>query len=193
MQYNQSGSEINQSNRIIGVVGNRWSNTIPVHRPFSLTDPGISFPYKKDETVPFNIALTLALVIPAFVMVLVVLIRIPGPTVARNAPRSAVWRYKLWEWNAAWLGLALAFASSYATAKGLKLLAGKPRPDLLDRCDPDVSNIAKYAVGGLGMELPGAPILVSSEICRRQSKTLTSDGFTSFPSDHSSCMYISSH
>lgn len=121
-------------------------------------------------------------------MVLVVLIRIPGSTVARNAPRSAVWRYKLWEWNAAWLGLALAFASSYATAKGLKLLAGKPRPDLLDRCDPDVLNIAKYAVGGLGLQLPGAPILVTWEICQHKSKSLVIDGFTSFPSDHASCM-----
>lgn len=120
-------------------------------------------------------------------MVLVVLIWIPGSTVGSNTPRSIVWRYKIWEWNAAWLGLALAFAASYTTAKGLKLLYGKPRPDLLARCEPDVSNIAAYAVGGLGLELPGAPILVSWEICQKKSRSLLVTGFTSFPSDHSSC------
>ena len=120
-------------------------------------------------------------------MVLVVSIRIPGSTVGRNTPRSVVWRHKIWECNAAWLGLALAFAASYTTAKGLKLLYGKPRPDLLARCKPDVSNIAAYAVGGRGLELPGAPILVSLEICQNRSKSLTVTGFTSFPSDHSSC------
>lgn len=125
-------------------------------------------------------------------MALVILVRIPGSTVVRNTPKSIVWKYKLWELNAAWLGLALAFAASFATAKGLKILAGKPRPDLLDRCDPDVSHIAKYAVGGLGMKLPGAPIMVSWEICKRKmKKSLYSDGFTSFPSDHSACMCLS--
>lgn len=157
--------------------------------PFSLTDPSISYPETKHEKVPFEVALALALIIPALVIALVTILRIPGHTVHKDTPRSVLWRYKLWEINAGWLGIALAVSSAYAAAKGLKLLFGKPRPDLLARCDPDLENVATYVVGGLGRELPGAPVLVTSEICRNRSHGLTKTGFVSFPSDHASLSF----
>lgn len=158
----------------------------PNHRPFSLTDHNISYPLMKHETIPFNVMAVVALIVPAAIIVLVTLVRIPGPTVDRNTPRSITWRYKIWEWNAGWLGLAVAVAGAHAAAKGLKTLYGKPRPDLLARCHPDLSNIAAYAVGGLGQKLKGAPVMVTWEICQNKSKELKITGFTSFPSDHSS-------
>jgi membrane-associated phospholipid phosphatase len=73
--------------------------------------------------------------------------------------------------------------------EGLKDLYGQPRPDMLSRCDPDLSDIARYAVGGLGQRLEGAPTLVSWEICRNKADMLKYDGFASFPSGHSSCKF----
>lgn len=176
--------------RIIAAIGYTWSNQTPIHRPFSLTDPNISYPETKHEKVPFELALALALILPALIIALVIVLRIPGQTLHKDTPRSIVWRYKLWEINAGWLGIALAVASAYATAKGLKLLFGKPRPDLLARCDPDLENVAAYVVSGLGEVLPGAPVLVASEICRNKSHGLTKTGFVSFPSDHASCEFL---
>lgn len=137
-----------------------------------------------------SVAVIIALVVPAVIIALVVLVRVPGSTVTRHASRSVVWRYKLWECNAGWLGLALAVAAAYTTSKGLKILYGKPRPDVLARCHPDLSNIAAYAVGGLGQKLPGAPIMVSWEICQNKAKDLAMTGFASFPSDHSARMSL---
>lgn len=54
-----------------------------------------------------------------------------------------------------------------------------------------MENVAAYVVGGLGQELPGAPVLVTSEICRNRSHGLTKTGFVSFPSDHASCGFFS--
>ena len=76
--------------------------------------------------------------------------------------------------------------------EGLKDLYGKPRPDMLSRCNPDLSDIAAHVVGGLGQELPGAPILVSWTICQNTSRSLSRDGFVSFPSGHASCKYYMS-
>lgn len=92
------------------------------------------------------------------------------------------------------MGLALAVASAWAATQGLKVLVGKPRPDLLARCDPDLSRIAEFTVGGLGERVRGAATLVSWEICRDRSNSLRIDGFASFPSGHSSCTsYTWSH
>lgn len=127
------------------------------------------------------------LVAPAVIILLVTLIFIPGRTVNKNTPRSLIWKRKLWEWNAGWMGLGVSLAGVYVATQGLKDLYGKPRPDLLDRCDPDLSNIAAYAVSGLGERLMGAPTLVTWEICQNKSDMLRVDGFASFPSGHSSC------
>ncbi|KAL9108857.1 MAG: hypothetical protein Q9227_006388 [Pyrenula ochraceoflavens] len=70
----------------------------------------------------------------------------------------------------------------------MKDIYGKPRPDLLDRCDPDLQKLASFQVGGLGQKLANAPILVTSGICR-DPHNLIDDGFASFPSGHSSASW----
>ena len=75
---------------------------------------------------------------------------------------------------------------SFFFTQGMKNLFGKPRPDLLSRCNPDYQNQAQYAVGGLSQVLEGVN-LVSSTICRQPDKGKLDDGFSSFPSGHSSC------
>ncbi|KAL9024822.1 MAG: hypothetical protein Q9196_006229, partial [Gyalolechia fulgens] len=65
----------------------------------------------------------------------------------------------------------------------MKNLFGKPRPDLLSRCDPDIENQARYALGGYPGVLNGF-YLVSSTICKTRDQDLLNDGFSSFPSGH---------
>ena len=107
-----------------------------------------------------------------------------------ETPKTLIWRRKLWEWNTAWLGLGLALASALCLTDGMKNLFGKPRPDLLSRCIPDVANLEKYVVGGYGGKVPEGMVLVSWEICTQTDLSILKDGFVSFPSGHSSCMNL---
>lgn len=65
----------------------------------------------------------------------------------------------------------------------MKNLFGRPRPDLLSRCNPDWEHQADYALGGYPQVLNGF-YLVSSTICRQKDKSKLNDGFSSFPSGH---------
>ncbi|KAL8715228.1 MAG: hypothetical protein Q9220_001186 [cf. Caloplaca sp. 1 TL-2023] len=162
-----------------------WKIT-PNHRPFTLTDPSISFPYVADEKISTTTLFLLSLVFPAIAILLVTVIFIPLPsTVPSSTTRSALWRRKLWEWNTAWLGLGLSLALSFLLTQGMKSMFGKPRPDLLSRCDPDYENQADYAIGGFPQVLNGM-YLVSATICQQPNKGMLDDGFSSFPSGHSS-------
>ncbi|KAJ5433610.1 uncharacterized protein N7458_012766 [Penicillium daleae] len=178
---------------IIGValIGYGFYKQDPNQRPFSLTDPDISFPFTEHETVSTATLVLVSVLAPAVIIILGAALLIPG-TAAVGGPtvsRSQLLRRKFWEWNAGWMGLALALAGAWMATQGLKTLMGKPRPDLLARCNPDVKKIAEYAVGGLGERLAGAPVLVDWKICREQGYNLRVDGFSSFPSGHSSLSF----
>ncbi|KAJ5152580.1 uncharacterized protein N7482_009058, partial [Penicillium canariense] len=176
---------------IVGValIGYGFYKLDPNQHPFSLTDPTISFPYTEHETVTNETLVLVGLFAPAIIILIGTLLLISGTaTVAgTKSSKSQLLRRTLWEWNVGWMGLALALAGAWMSTQGLKTLLGKPRPDLLARCDPDVSTIAQHVVGGLGERPEGAPVLVDWGICRDQSYNLRVDGFASFPSGHSSC------
>jgi membrane-associated phospholipid phosphatase len=152
-------------------------------RPFSLADPSISFPFETHTKVPTPALVAIAFVVPAIIVPLVCLFCVPGPTAA-HSPRALRWRRKLWEWNTGWLGLALAVCSAYLLTNGMKNLFGKPRPDLISRCKPDLGRLKENVVGGLGLENDRAALLVAHTICRDQK--MIRDGFRSFPSGHAS-------
>ena len=95
---------------------------------------------------------------------------------------------KLWEWNTAWMGLGLALATTFLFTEGLKDVIGKPRPDLLSRCNLDPATVQQYALGGEGNQLPLWNLLLSSTACRQPDTAKLDDGFASFPTGHSSCM-----
>ena len=84
------------------------------------------------------------------------------------------------------MGLGVSLAGAFMVTEGLKDLVGKPRPDFLSRCDPDLSLISQYAVSGLGALVDNAPVMVDYRICRNQSSFVTNDGFAAWPSGHSS-------
>ena len=67
----------------------------------------------------------------------------------------------------------------------MKNMIGKPRPDLLARCEPDFQNASQYRIGGFAGEM-GPSVLYSSAICQQTDKAKLDDGFRSYPSGHSS-------
>lgn len=132
-----------------------------------------------------------SLVAPAVIIFLVSVIFVPGPTIQKDTPRSRTFRIKLWEWNTGWMGLALALASAFFLTESVKNLTGKPRPDFLIRCDPDLSSesLALHTVGGVGQRIFNGLVMVSSAVCRQKNKDILDDGFKSFFSGHASCSY----
>ena len=88
-------------------------------RPFSLQDPSISYPYRED-TVSVSVLIIVVLVAPGIITALISLLVVPGPTATKSTSKALIWRRKIWEWNAAWMGLALSLASAVCVTEGLK-------------------------------------------------------------------------
>ncbi|KIW23358.1 uncharacterized protein PV07_11565 [Cladophialophora immunda] len=155
------------------------------HRPFSLTDAAIAYPNKPD-IVSIPVVFVVALLAPAGIIAVV---NFGGLAFKSNPNRTGKdgWRKVVWEVHVGWLGLCAALATTLFVTAGLKDMVGKPRPNLLARCAPDLSSISQYIVGGFGNSLNSeAESLVSSGICRQSDKRLLDDGFAAFPSGHSS-------
>lgn len=157
----------------------------PRRRPFSLLDLDISYPLTPDSISTATLVLT-ALLAPAIIILLIVLILVPGARTRRSLSRSQIIRRKLWELEKGLAGLALAVAVALFITQGLKNLFGKPRPHLLAVCRPDLAGIAAHAVGGYGQDISPRWVLVDSSICQETDRALLNDGFRSFPSGHAS-------
>ena len=143
-----------------------------------------SFPFTEHETVS-SLSLFLSSVAgPVVVVAIVALVFVPGSTVPPGTPKSLIWKRKLWELHTGWLGLALALAGQWVIISGMKNLFGKPRPDLLARCQPDLENVARYVVGGIA-NITSNGQLVSAAICTQTDRGKLDDGFRSYPSGHS--------
>lgn len=170
---------------IFAAVGYVVGNITPNKRPFSLDNPDISFPYKGYDTVSLGVAFVVSVVAPAAIIVAISLLLVPASGLPKNihSPRYNVWRRKLWEWHAGWLGLALSVVLAFFFTSGMKNLFGKPRPNLLSRCQPDLANFAQYVVSNATKSGDG---LVSASICSNKDKSVIDEGFRSFPSGHSS-------
>lgn len=150
-----------------------------------MANDDIAYPFQTKETISTGVLFAVALIIPALIIFLVAFLLVPGPTVPKSTPRSLIWQRKLWEWFAGWTGLALSCATAWIITNGMKNLFGHWRPDLLSRCNPDVANIANYAVGGYPNSAEGS-YLVSWQICQSTDRSTLDDGFRSFPSGHAS-------
>ncbi|KKY19003.1 putative pap2 domain containing protein [Diplodia seriata] len=170
----------------IAAVGAGWNDITPYHRPFSVLDLSISFPYTDPETIPTWLLVVVALVVPAVTVFFVSLIFVPGPTANPSTPKTLIWRRKFWEWNTGWMGLGLSLATAFMLTQGSKLLFGKPRPDLLARCKPDLSRLQSATTGGYGQDISPRWVLVTSDICAQTDMDILNDGFKSFPSGHAS-------
>ncbi|KAL7930881.1 acid phosphatase/Vanadium-dependent haloperoxidase [Trichoderma chlorosporum] len=173
---------------VVTGVGYVLGVSTPNKRPFSLVNPDISFPFTEHETVPDWLLFVLSSGVPAVIIILVSLIFVPGPTVPKNTPASLIWKRKLWELHIGLLGLLMSVGCGFFFVSGIKNLCGKPRPDLLARCLPDLENASKYLIGGFqGESTLGNSIgqLYSADICQQTDKAKLNDGFRSYPSGHS--------
>ena len=86
------------------------------------------------------------------------------------------------------MGLALSCAVTTLFTNALKLLVGRPRPDLLSRCDPNLSEISSHVLGGIRDQISEGT-LVSWTICLQTNHGILKDAFQSFPSGHASCKW----
>ncbi|KAK5115938.1 hypothetical protein LTR62_000394 [Meristemomyces frigidus] len=171
----------------IAAIGGGLNFVSPTHRPFSLLDLSISYPLITESISTLTLVLV-SLIAPAIIVLLVVGLFVPGRAFTRNSKlsRKEVLRLKLWEWEKGWAGLALSVAIAFFITQGMKNLFGKPRPDFLSRCAPDLANVAAHVVGGYGQDVSSRWTLVNSGICTQGDKAVLDDGFRSFPSGHSS-------
>jgi membrane-associated phospholipid phosphatase len=173
------------TNSAIVAVAGGISFITPYHRPFSLIDLAISYPYVESDEISTALLVVLALILPAIVIAIVTALFVPA--FSRSSIRDQkYWKRKLWEFNAGWMGLGLSFALAFFITTGIKNLIGKPRPDLLARCQPDLNDVAAHVVGGYGQDISQRWTLVSSSICTTTDKKRLDEGFRSFLSGHSS-------
>ncbi|GAC99833.1 hypothetical protein PHSY_007436 [Pseudozyma hubeiensis SY62] len=139
------------------------NNVHGFRREFSLTDTSIQHTYAVHERVPTWLLGVLAILVPA------IIIAVFSLAVSRS----------VWDLHNGLLGFVLANALTVTITTLVKVTVGRPRPDLIDRCQPAAgsSNAVPYG-------------LVTDIICTVgvNDKTLR-DGFRSFPSGHASTSF----
>ena len=175
----------------LGIAG-ALQSVEPIKRDFSVTNSAISYPFR-ENTISVPVLFIVAVVVPLIIIAVVSLLFVRLPASERDSTSSnssPLWRRRLWELHAGWLGLALSVTLSLLLTQSMKNMFGKHRPDFLARCNPDVSNISQYTVGGFTSEgLEGTSVLVNWQICISKDGSGVGhsefiDGFRSFPSGH---------
>lgn len=156
----------------------------PYHQHFSLEDKSLQYPYAVHERVPIWAAVCCSIAAPAVVIVIITLFLDGIFSHSKHLAPIGSWRIgrytlkeRLWQLNCGILGLILAQSLAFVITTAIKNACGRPRPDLLDRCQPYPGSHDRPVYG-----------LSDYTICTQTDKKKLSDGFRSFPSGHSSCM-----
>lgn len=134
---------------------------------FSLSDTSIQHPFAPQERVPEELLAALSFWVPLLSVIILSLVQ-----------KSRAARV-----NTAVLGLCLTVTLTGFITEFFKKLVGRPRPDFLDRCQPDILSI-----------IPDPHHFFSElqtyKICTADTATSrVKDGFKSFPSGHSSMSF----
>lgn len=146
------------------------SQTAPQKPDFSVWDINIMHMYiPENETyAPIWYLLILIMLVP------IAIIGICCYWYLQNKSRSRI----MWDIHQALLGSFGAIVSQLLLVVLVKNIAGVPRPDFLQRCQPDYNSITEFQ-------------LVTDVICTRIDESLINEGFRSFPSGHSSTVFAS--
>ncbi|PNS20966.1 Diacylglycerol pyrophosphate phosphatase 1 [Sphaceloma murrayae] len=174
----------------IAAVGGGLSYATPYRRPFSVVDLSISYPFQEAEIISTGLLVVLSLVLPGLIVAGVVTLFFPPPSGWRDVKTWKFWERKIWEGNAAVLGLALSYAMSLCITQVFKHSVGKPRPDFLARCQPDLTDIQEYVRGGGGgASISPAWSIVDYRICQQPNAKTLNEGFKAYFSGHSSAAF----
>ncbi|KAF8894685.1 phosphatidic acid phosphatase type 2/haloperoxidase [Infundibulicybe gibba] len=130
-------------------------------RSFSLDDTSLRHTFAVHERVPNTALLLICFIAPLVLQPLINLLTI----------RS--W----WDLHNGTLGLVLSLATTGSFTQFIKITVGRPRPDILDRCQPPP-----------GASDPPFGLSVFT-ICTQTDNGILRDGFRSFPSGHASLSF----
>jgi len=130
-------------------------------REFSVSDTSLRHTFAVHERVPNSALFAIAFVAPLLLQWLINLATI------RN------W----WDAHNSALGLVLSLSLAGAFTQAIKITVGRPRPDLIDRCNPD-AQVVDPTFG-----------LSTVAICHQSDRYIINDGFRSFPSGHASLSF----
>lgn len=156
----------------------------PAARPFSLGDPSIAFPFQTKTKISTGLLVGLSGLLPVVVCLLLTLF---VPTT--STPSGSGWKRKIYAANKAILGLGLSVGLALLFTDSLKNLMGKPRPDMLSRCQPIVNRRSLPAGSTIGEGLFTWNICATKQTTGSPSSDLL-DGFRSFPSGHASSTFL---
>jgi hypothetical protein len=159
-------------------------NVNPDHHYFSVLDLNISYARRGQPKVSLFLLIILAVIGPVLVITVISLYPYKFPT----RPHGHGLNTRLRDLNTSLLGLSVSLATA-TVVLNIKNLAGRPRPDFLDRCEPDVENIAAYAAGpSYGLSVSDRWVLVTRDICQADWRDVN-DGFRSFPSGYATSKF----
>lgn len=130
-------------------------------RDFSLSDTSLRHPFAVHERVPDSALYFIAFVAPLLLQWLI------------NFAMVRSW----WDAHLSALGLVLSLALAGSLTEVVKITVGRPRPDVISRCNPD-SGTVDPTFG-----------LSTVAICHQSDRHILNDGFRSFPSGHSSLSF----
>ncbi|CEL10708.1 Putative PAP2 domain protein (AFU_orthologue; AFUA_4G08970) [Aspergillus calidoustus] len=158
----------------------------PYHQHFSLNNISLQYPYAVHERISIFAAVACSGGGPLVIIAIYTLFidglfshnkPIHQSTGKRKFTGPYRWKDRLWEFNCGFLGLVLSQAICFVITQALKNACGKPRPDIIDRCQPREGS------------MDGSPYgLSNSSICTGDPHLLK-DGFRSWPSGHSSSSF----
>ncbi|KAF9069836.1 PAP2-domain-containing protein [Rhodocollybia butyracea] len=131
-------------------------------RLFSLDDTSLRHPYAVHERVPVFALYMLSIVAPLLLQCII------------NFFTIRSW----WDFHNSTLGLFLSLALTGSITQFTKITVGRPRPDIIDRCQPPA-----------GSADPIYGLSSASAICTQIDIHIMRDGFRSFPSGHSSLSF----
>ncbi|KIJ44096.1 hypothetical protein M422DRAFT_30621 [Sphaerobolus stellatus SS14] len=131
-------------------------------REFSLNDTSLQHSFAVKERITDTSLVLICTLAPIILIAIINLISI----------RS--W----WDLHVGWLGLILSLGITGSITNVIKVTVGRPRPDVIDRCQP-IAGAMNNAVFGL----------VNATICTQTDSSKLNDGFRSFPSGHSSLSF----
>jgi len=130
-------------------------------REFSVSDTSLRHTFAVHERVPDTLLYIIAFAAPLVLQWLI------------NLATIRTW----WDAHNSALGLVLSLSLAGAFTQAIKVTVGRPRPDLLSRCNPD-QGVVDPTYG-----------LSTVAICHQSDRHIINDGFRSFPSGHSSLSF----